>query len=365
MSSFRWKGGPANPYDANMNLMPPTQEMERAFFASDASYDGIYWTAVRTTGIFCRPSCPARKPSPENVEFYGSPKEALFAGYRPCKRCRPLDTNGRPPDWVNTLLAKIEEKPEERLTAADLRHLNVDPARARRWFLLHYGMTFATFCRARRLQRAFTQLRNGAELDEVALGHGYESHSGFREAFGKTFGTPPGQSRDRECVVTTMLESPLGPLVVAATDQGVCLVEFTDRRMLEAQFETLRNRFGVPVVPGRHEHLDRLKEELTRYFAGELREFKVSITSPGSEFQERVWRELRRIPYGETISYEVLATRVGRPRAQRAVGHANGLNRVAILIPCHRVINKDGKLGGYGGGLWRKRLLLELERGHK
>ena len=348
-----------------MNLMPSLREMERAFLAGDASYDGIYWTAVRTTGIFCRPSCPARKPSPKNVDYFGSPKEALLAGYRPCQRCHPLDTDGRPPDWVNRLLTKVRNTPETRLTAEDLRSLNIDPVRARRWFQRHYGMTFAAFCRSSRLHHAFTRLQDGADLDDVALGHGYESHSGFREAFGSTFGAPPGRCRLGNCIATTILSSPLGPLVAAAIGQGVCLLEFTDRKLLERQYESLRNLFSLPVVPGQHEHLDQLKEELASYFEGKLREFKVPVVSPGSGFQEQVWSELRRIPYGETISYETLAERIGRAGAQRAVGHANGLNRVAVLIPCHRVINKSRKLGGYGGGLWRKRLLLELERTHR
>jgi AraC family transcriptional regulator of adaptative response/methylated-DNA-[protein]-cysteine methyltransferase len=154
----------------------------------------------------------------------------------------------------------------------------------------------------------------------------------------------------------------LGPLVAGATDQGVCLLEFSDRRMLETQLDGLRQRLG-PVLPGTHPLLDQLRVELTEYFAGARREFQVPLVYPGTPFQVKVWDALRRIPYGETYSYEKLAWSVGAPRAQRAVGHANGQNRLAILIPCHRVVNKDGKLGGYGGGLWRKQLLLDLERG--
>lgn len=338
--------------------------MERAFLAADAGYDGVFWTGVRTTGIFCRPSCPARKPKRENLEFFPTVKAAMFAGYRPCKRCRPLETSGRPPAWVGQLLARLEAG-DGRLTTKDLRAMNIEPVRARRWFQSHYGTTFAAFCRARRLQRAFTQLRNGAQLDDVALDHGFDSHSGFRAAFGRHFGTPPGRSRTADCITTTMLESPLGPLVAGAVKDGVCLLEFTDRRMLETQLTTLQRRFDLPLLPGRHPHLDKLASELRQYFVGTLRVFAVPLVAPGSEFQEQVWAELRRIPYGETISYAELAKRAGRRGAQRAAGHANGLNRLAIVIPCHRVVNADGELGGYGGGLWRKRLLLELERQHR
>jgi AraC family transcriptional regulator of adaptative response/methylated-DNA-[protein]-cysteine methyltransferase len=345
-----------------MSTLPPLKEMERAVNDSDATYDGIFVVAVRTTGIFCRPSCPARKPLARNREYFATAQEALFAGYRPCKRCRPLDACGRPPDWVARLLAEVDRDPAARWRDADLRALEIDPARARRWFREHYGMTFQAYCRGRRMGEALEQIRKGADLDDVALGHGYESHSGFREAFGRTFGLPPGRSRQAGCIVTAWVESPLGPLLTAATTEAVCLLEFTDRRVLEGQLEALRKRFACAVVPGHNRHLDRLKEELAAYFAGRLTEFRVPIVYPGSPFQRAVWEELRRIPYGETRSYEDVARAVGCVRACRAVGRANGLNRVVILIPCHRVVNKGGLLGGYGGGLWRKQFLLDLER---
>jgi AraC family transcriptional regulator of adaptative response/methylated-DNA-[protein]-cysteine methyltransferase len=159
------------------------------------------------------------------------------------------------------------------------------------------------------------------------------------------------------------LESPLGPLVAGATAEGVCLLEFSDGRRHERQLETVARRFGAAVVPGSSPHLDQLRLELQEYFAGRRRAFTVPLQAPGTAFEEQVWAELLRIPYGETRSYEDLALTLGRPRAPRAVGTANGRNRIAIVIPCHRVVNKDGKLGGYGGGLWRKQALLDLERG--
>jgi AraC family transcriptional regulator of adaptative response/methylated-DNA-[protein]-cysteine methyltransferase len=210
---------------------------------------------------------------------------------------------------------------------------------------------------------ALNQLRRGASLDDIALGNGYESHSGFRDAFTRTFGRSPGTSRDLDRIVVSWLESPLGPIVTAANQRGICFLEFTDRRMLETQFTTLKKLFSCAIVPVDNEHLTKLRQELDAYFAGELRQFSVPLVYPGSPFQVRVWNELLRIPYGETCSYEELARRIGSASGQRAVGHANGTNRVAILIPCHRVVNKDGKLGGYGGGLWRKQHLLDLERG--
>jgi AraC family transcriptional regulator of adaptative response/methylated-DNA-[protein]-cysteine methyltransferase len=336
--------------------------MERAFLAGDATYDGIFFTAVRTTSIFCRPSCTARKPLAENVEYFSSASDALAAGYRPCKRCSPAEVNPRPPDWVERLIARIDESPDLRLKDADLRDSGIDPVRARRYFLSHYGVTFQAYCRARRMGKALDQIRRGADIDDVALGNGYESHSGFRDAFARTFGRPPGRSRESDCLVMTRIESPVGLLLAAANSEGLCLLEFTDRRMMEAQLATVRKRFSSAIIPGENRHTEILKEELERYFAGTLEQFSLPLIYPGTEFQMKVWSELLRIPYGETISYEELARRVSTTSAQRAVGHANGLNRLAIVIPCHRVVNKSGKLGGYGGGLWRKQFLLDLER---
>jgi AraC family transcriptional regulator of adaptative response/methylated-DNA-[protein]-cysteine methyltransferase len=347
-----------------MRTLPSIDEMRRAHVARDASYDGIFFLGVSTTGIFCRPSCPARQPLAANVRYFATSREALFAGYRPCLRCRPLETDGRPPEWVATVMAALDRAPAGRLKDAELHALGLDPARVRRHFLRHHGMTFQAYARARRLGDALGELREGASLDDVALAHGYESHSGFRDAFVRTFGRPPGRARtsDAQAVRVCWIESPLGPLVAGATDRGVCLLEFTDRRMLEAQFASLRRVFSSAIVPGRNAHLDRLVAELARYFAGTLQCFELPLDTPGTPFQTRVWEELCRIPYGQTRSYQELAQTLGKASLQRAVGRANGMNRVAIVIPCHRVVNRDGSLGGYGGGLWRKRFLLDLEQ---
>jgi AraC family transcriptional regulator of adaptative response/methylated-DNA-[protein]-cysteine methyltransferase len=339
--------------------------MQRAVAGRDASYDGIFFLGVRTTGIFCRPSCPAKKPRPQNVEYFGSACEALLAGYRPCKRCRPMDTNGQSPRWVQQLLTMVERDPAERLTDADLRAAAIDPARARRYFRSHYGMTFQAYHRARRMGLALAQIRRGSDLSDVALAHGFESNSGFRDAFERIFGQPPGKSRAARVAVSTRIESPIGPLVAAATPDGVCLLEFADRRALERQLATLRKRLSCAIVPGRNEHLDVLNEELGKYFEAALTRFTVPLVTAGTPFQEDVWRRLVQIPYGQTLSYSALAREVGRPGAQRAVGRANGDNRLAIVIPCHRVVQADGQLRGYGGGLWRKQFLLDLERRNK
>lgn len=344
-----------------MNRLPPAAEMERAYLDRDAAYNGLFFIAVRTTGIFCRPTCPARNPLPKNVEYFPTAREALVAGYRPCKRCRPLEWDEQP-RWASDLLSEVERDPTLRITDSDLRARGVDPATVRRYFRRRYGMTFQAFTRARRLAGGMKQLRIGQEIDDAVFESGYESHSGFREAFARVFGDSPGRSRGQACVYLSWVRSPLGPLVTGATDDGVCLLEFADPARLNAQVASLRRRLRAPVVPGSHALLERLREELEGYFAGKLRRFTVPLTYPGTPFQERVWKQLLAIPYGETRSYSDVAAAVGKPDAIRAVGTANGRNPIAIVIPCHRVVNKGGGLGGYGGGLRRKQYLLDLER---
>lgn len=346
-----------------MKTQLPQHEMQQAYLTSDASYNGLFFLAVKTTGIFCRPVCPARKPLPGNVEYYPTAGAALFAGYRPCKRCKPLQSSSQPA-WAVRLLNDLEQHPEQRITEFNLRQRGIDPATVRRYFQKEYHMTFQAYARARRLTSAFNHIKHGSRIDDALFSSGYQSHSGFRQAFTKTLGKPPGKSQKSDCILLHWINSPLGPLVAGANSQGVCLLEFSDRRMLETQMKTLRRLFQVPIVPGNNEHLKQLQHELKDYFAGRLKRFTIPLVYPGTPFQNKVWNELLKIPYGKTISYQQLAHAVDSPKAVRAAGTANGKNRLAILIPCHRVVNKNGNLGGYGGGLRRKEFLLQLERQH-
>jgi AraC family transcriptional regulator, regulatory protein of adaptative response / methylated-DNA-[protein]-cysteine methyltransferase len=364
-----------------MHDLPPLSVMDAAFRGRDASFDGLFYAAVTTTGIFCRPSCPARKPLPGNAVFYSSASEALFAGYRPCLRCRPLASDADP-EWVARLVERVEAEPERRVRDAELRAEGLDPATVRRRFQARFGLSFQAYQRARRLAAAFEAIKAGGSLDDAVFDHGYESHSGFREAFARLFGEAPGRTakaakggdargapaggaaaraKAADFIRLAWIDSPLGPLVAGAVDAGICLLEFTDRRMLETQALVLRSRLGLPAAPAPHPHLERLETELGEYFAGRRSEFDLPVHEPGTPFQERVWAALRAIPCGETRSYGELARALGDPAAVRAVAQANGRNRVAILVPCHRVIGADGGLGGYGGGVWRKRRLLEIE----
>ena len=336
-------------------------EMTAAWQRRDAGYDGVFCFGVKTTGIFCRPSCPSR-PKRAHLEFFQAGGEAVRAGYRPCKRCRPELVSGQPPEWAAKLMARAAASPENKISARDLRSLGIPPERARRWFQKRHGMTFVAWCRGLRLSRAFTQIRSGQPVDDVVFGHGFESHSGFRTAFTRTFGKAPGQVRDGDCLRVMLLDTPLGPMLTAAGHEKICQLEFADRRGLEKSYAEMRRRFALPVVPGENAVLQQLRRELQEYFNGTRRAFTVPFALRGTDFQERVWRELQRIPFGRTASYATIARKIGSPAAVRAVARANGTNRLYLLVPCHRVIAKDGTLSGYGGGVWRKRRLLELER---
>jgi AraC family transcriptional regulator of adaptative response/methylated-DNA-[protein]-cysteine methyltransferase len=348
-----------------MTSLPSANTMYRALSERDGSFDGVFFAAIKTTGIFCRPTCSAIKPLRENVEFYRTVRDALVAGYRPCLRCHPMQPEGAAPEWIEKLIERVEQDPAKRWKDADLRAENLDPARVRRWFLRHHGLTFQAYQRARRLGIALGRIRMGEKWEGVAYTHGFESSSGFHDAFAKTFDTRPNRAVAIEPVVTTRMLTPLGPMIAGATSEGICLLEFADRRMLETQLDRVRKWFGTSAVPGSNRHLEKLKFELDNYFTGSLREFTVPILVRGTDFQVAAWNQLLKIPYGETISYEAQARAMGRAGAQRAVGKANGDNRMAIIIPCHRVVRSDGDLCGYGGGLWRKKFLLDLERGQR
>jgi AraC family transcriptional regulator of adaptative response/methylated-DNA-[protein]-cysteine methyltransferase len=336
--------------------------MYRALVEKDASYEGSFIAAVKTTGIFCRPTCTARKPLKENVEFFASTKAAILKGYRPCKICRPLETPGTTPAFIQELFQQVNDDPSNKIKDWDLRVKGMEPATIRRWFLKNHGITFHAYQRLFRINSAFKKIQNGATVTSTAYDTGYESLSGFTDSFKAVFGVSPNNSRHKQVIDLTRIETPLGTMIACAVEDGICLLEFTDRRMLETEFLSLSKLLNATIIQGQNKHFKVLEQQLLEYFAGKRRTFSVPLFTPGSAFQQSVWKELQTIPYGTTRSYKQQATALGRPEAVRAVANANGMNRISILIPCHRVIGEDGHLTGYGGGLWRKQSLLDLEK---
>lgn len=348
-----------------MTTLPPETTMYRALVNRDTTFEGVFFVGVTTTGIFCRPTCPSRKPRRENVEYFGSPREALYAGYRPCARCHPLERDKKAPELVTRLRQMVDESPTGKITDADLRALGIDPSTARRQFSRYYGMTFQAYHRARRMGLALHEIRKGESVIGAQIDTGFESASGFWEAFKQVFGTPPARADQANCLLAQWIDTPLGSMVALGNDDGIHMLEFTDRRGLENEITRLRKRLKCSIVPGSNKHLDRLCAEVKSYFDGSELTFKGPLVTTGTEFEQAVWKQLRTIPVGETRSYSDLAKQVGSPGAVRAVGRANGRNCIAIAIPCHRVIRADGELCGYGGGVWRKRWLIDHERRNK
>ncbi len=351
--------------DNVMELLPSFDVMYRALEKRDPSFKGIFVVGVRTTGIFCRPTCSAKKPARQNVEFFATSSEALHGGYRPCLRCTPMDPDQPAPKLIQRLRAEVERAPGGRLTDKELSALDIDPSTARRQFKRHYGMTFQAYHRARRMGLALREVRRGGRVDETQNGAGFESASGFREAFTRIFGATPKAAKDKACLLAERIDTPLGTMVAVADDAGLRLLEFVDRRATERELQKLRQRLRTNIVPGEHPVLDATRKQLADYFSGKNLEFNVPLAPVGSDFQRRAWKILCTIPLAETRSYQWMAQKLGIPRAMRAVGRANGSNAICLIIPCHRVIRADGTLCGYGGGLWRKKWLLEHERKHK
>jgi AraC family transcriptional regulator of adaptative response/methylated-DNA-[protein]-cysteine methyltransferase len=345
-----------------MTKLPSAPVMYRALIDRDTTFEGVFYAGVKTTGIFCRPTCPARKPRIENVEYFASPQEALYAGYRPCSRCSPLDREKSAPDLVRRLCEIVEQSPTRKVRESELRSLGIDPSTARRQFLRYYGMTFQAYHRARRMGLALRDIRDGETVIGAQIDSGFDSASGFWEAFKQLFGTPPSKAQGVSCLYARWIDTPLGAMIALADESGLHLLEFVDRRGLEREILQLRKRTGSYIVPGSNSHLSKIGDELRSYFDGKRREFSVTLVVAGTPFERAVWDKLRTIPAGETWSYARLARELGRPAATRAVGRANGCNRLALVIPCHRVIRADGTLCGYGGGIWRKKWLLDHER---
>jgi AraC family transcriptional regulator, regulatory protein of adaptative response / methylated-DNA-[protein]-cysteine methyltransferase len=287
---------------------------------------------VRTTGVFCRPTCPARPPRRENCEFFADARHAMLASYRPCKRCRPLSPPNEASDVVRLLVDAVERAPDKRWRDADCDALHVHASTARRQFRKRFGMTFVAYARARRLGAAFKAIRAGERVIMAQLDAGYESGSGFRDAFAKILGAPPA-SRAARALFAVWLDTPLGAMTAIGDEDALYLLEYADRRGLERQIERLRMRAKAGIVPGRTGPIAQIEAELAAYFAGHSMRFATPLARLGSPFQSAVWDAVLAIPPGQTRSYSHLARAIGRPEAVRAAAQANGANPFAVVIP--------------------------------
>ena len=332
-----------------------------ALLNREQSFVGIFFVGVKTTAVFCIATCRARKPKLENVVFYTTFKEALDNGYRPCKICKPTQNANQAPEQVEIAMDLVKNHPKEKITDFRLRQNNVSPEIVRRWFKKNYGMTFHAYQRMYRINSAFQELKKSKKVTAIAFETGYESLSGFGYTYKKVLGQSPQKSLEENIILISRLTTPIGPMFICATDKGICLLEFVDRRMLETEFKDLQRLLKARIITGENEHIKQAKNEVSEYFNGKRKVFDVKVHSPGTDFQNLVWDCLKKIPFGETATYKQQVERIDKPKGIRSVASANGFNRISIIIPCHRVIGTNGKLTGYGGGLERKKWLLDHE----
>ncbi len=342
--------------------LPDDDALYNALISRDANFDGRAFVCVRSTEFFCRLTCPARKPKRENCSFHDSPSACIEAGFRPCKRCFPMHAMVPDDPSVQDLLSRLDADPLRRWSETDVQTLGYDPSTIRRAFKRNFGTTFLDLARARRLQAGFTTLGKGGKVIEAQLEAGFDSPSAFRKAFAKMLGLPPSGFSDTALLKADWFQTQLGPMIGVADRTHLHLLEFADRAALPNELKRLVQNTKSGIGIGHTAPLEHVKAELNAYMNGQNPIFSTPLALHGTPFTKAVWRALQTIPAGHTQSYSALAQSMQRPQATRAVAQANEANQIAILIPCHRIIGSDGTLTGYGGGLWRKRKLIDLER---
>ena len=347
-----------------MNTTIDFEQAWQAVVNRDRSQDGSFFFAVRTTGVYCRPSCPARRPRTENVTFFTGPDEAERAGYRACLRCRPRDEVPAAERLVADAKELIDSAPEEAAGLADLAAtLAVSAGHLQRTFKRLTGLSPRQYAEALRLQRFKQGLRQGHDVASATYEAGYGSSSRVYEQANKLLGMTPGAYRRGGRGMTiayTLAESPLGPLLVASTECGVCFVGFG--KDVESLEQDLHQEYPLAEIPGPASSPDQRALAVLAFLTGRCQQLDFPLDLQGSQFQLLVWQALRSIPYGATRSYGEIAEVMGKPKAARAVARACASNPVALAVPCHRVVANDGGASGYRWGVTKKATLLETER---
>ncbi|HLI08351.1 MAG TPA: bifunctional DNA-binding transcriptional regulator/O6-methylguanine-DNA methyltransferase Ada [Ktedonobacteraceae bacterium] len=338
----------------------------QAVMTRDEGLDGVFVYGVRSTGVYCRPSCPSRRPKREQAVFFTRPEEAEEAGFRACKRCRPREASSREEQvaLVRQLCAYIDEHLEQRLTLAELgEQVHLSPYHLQHVFKRVMGITPRQYAGARRMEQFKTRLKEGETVTTALFDAGYSSSSRLYERVPGQLGMTPVTYRKGGAgmhIRYTIVDSPLGRLLVAASERGICSVCLGDD---DAPIEAaLRREYNAADIQRDDAELSEEVNELLRYLRGQQPYLDLPVEVQATAFQWRVWQELRAIPYGGTRSYSEIARAIGRPQARRAVARACASNPAALVIPCHRVVREDGDPGGYRWGVERKRRLLAQEQ---
>ena len=330
----------------------------------DRAADGALYYAVRTTGVYCRPSCSARQPRRENVEFHATPAAAEAAGFRPCKRCKPTAQGlAERHAAVVAKACRLIEQAEELPSLDDLaRGAGLSPFHFHRVFKSVTGVTPKAYADAHRGRRVRDELKSAGTVTEAIYGAGFNSNARFYESSDDLLGMTPSEFRDDGAGATIRFavgECSLGSILVAATDKGVCAIQFGDDP--DALVRNLQDAFSKAKLVGGDAAFEQLVAKVVGFIEAPQHGLDLPLHVRGTAFQQKVWRALRKIRPGTTASYAAIAERIGEPKAVRAVAQACGANPVAVAIPCHRVVRRDGALSGYRWGVERKRALLEKE----
>ncbi|SFK79749.1 bifunctional transcriptional activator/DNA repair enzyme AdaA [Shimia haliotis] len=342
--------------------LPDHDTLYHALLHRDDRFDGQAFVCVATTGVFCRLTCPARKPKAQNCTFFATIGECIEAGYRACKRCHPLRPAAQADPAIAALLTALDERPDIRWSESHVTQMGFDLSTVRRSFKRQFGMTFLEMARQRRLREGFETLASGDKVIAAQHDAGFDSPQAFRSAFARLLGCPPSALKSGGLLRADWIKTSLGDMIAVSSVTHLHLLEFTDRKALPRELSRLRDHAKGDLGLGRYAPTDQIETELNAFLDGNQPTFDTPLAMHGTAFTKDVWRELLKIPAGHTRSYASIAAEMGRPTATRAVARANGANQIAVVIPCHRVLGADGSLTGYGGGLWRKQKLLEIER---
>nr|WP_321445448.1 trifunctional transcriptional activator/DNA repair protein Ada/methylated-DNA--[protein]-cysteine S-methyltransferase [uncultured Cohaesibacter sp.] len=344
---------------------PSDDSLYQALLDRDPALDGRIFVAVRSTGIFCRLTCPARKPKRENCSFHESVSTCLQEGFRPCKRCHPLSAGGEPDPVIDQLVNALQADTSRLWREGDIVRMGLDPSSVRRSFKRRFGMTFLEMARISRLRDSFQALSEGDRVIDAQQAAGFDSPSAFRQAFARLLGLKPSDFTTNAMVKADWIDTPLGAMIAVSDASHLHLLEFVGRKALPTELKALFKATKGSLGFGRTAPTDSIERELEAYFSGKDAHFSTPLAYHGTPFTRSVWDALRKIPAGDTCTYGALAASLGKPEAVRAVARANGANQIAVVVPCHRILGADGSLTGYGGGLWRKQKLIELEQSYR
>lgn len=345
------------------------QELEvywAALQTRDREWDGRLFFGVKTTGIYCKPSCPAKRPQRKSVEFFSTANTAEQAGYRPCKRCQP-DQWQNDVDEIARLIQIIQNRDDKMLTVNEWADsAGISPAVLRKLIIRFTGLTPRQLLMENKMNVFKKYLQNGETVSSSQFAAGFGSSSRLYEKAVPLMGMTPGKYKkggEGVSIVYSLVDTPLGRLLIAATGQGVCSIKFgeTDDDLVN----DLKHEFPRAEIRPDSNELVPWIEQLSRYFSADHGIFDIPLDLHASTFQMLVWQELRKIPYGETRSYSQIANSIGNPKAVRAVASACAANPVAVVTPCHRIVHSDGTISGYRWGLDRKRALLNMEQKSK